>query len=79
MGGAVACPRHGHPEAAVHVDHANLHTANRSRAIVASLGADTMTPVCYLSLTEESEYITTEEGMRETRSHPQRFHKTLRR
>src|SRR5216684_8943230 len=41
----------------------DLHTANRiEKQLSLSLGADVLTPIySYLSLTEESEYITTEE------------------
>lgn len=46
----------------------DLHTANRlEKRITLSLGIDALTPVySYLSLTEESEYITTEEEYAET-------------
>ena len=46
----------------------DLHMANRlEKRITLSLGADTLTPIySYLSLTEESEYITTEEEYAET-------------
>jgi peroxiredoxin len=46
----------------------DLHSANRiEKQLTASLGADVLTPVySYLSLTEESEYVTTEEEYAET-------------
>ena len=46
----------------------DLHTANKiEKEISLSLGADVLTPVySYLSLTEESEYITTEQEYTET-------------
>src|SRR3984893_12413436 len=46
----------------------NLHNANKiDKQLSLSLGADVLTPVySYLSLTEESEYITTEEEYAET-------------
>src|SRR5947199_10780320 len=45
-----------------------VHTANKSeKRLLLSLGADVLTPVySYLSLTEESEYITTEEEYAQT-------------
>src|SRR6184192_9140 len=47
---------------------ADLHDANKvEKQLSLSLGADVLTPVySYLSLTEESEYITTEEDYAET-------------
>src|ERR1044071_6624785 len=46
----------------------DLHSANRiEKRLSLSLGADVLTPVySYLSLTEESEYITTEEEYAQT-------------
>src|SRR5881296_1745246 len=46
----------------------DLHSANKiEKQLSLSLGADVLTPVySYLSLTEESEYITTEEDYAET-------------
>src|SRR5258707_11071450 len=46
----------------------DLHTANRiEKQLSLSLGADVLTPIySYLSLTEESEYITTEDEYAQT-------------
>jgi peroxiredoxin len=62
----------------------DLQTANRiEKQLSVSLGADVLTPVySYLSLTEESEYITTEDeytqGLdRETRGDPARLEQAL--
>src|SRR5206468_2147386 len=50
----------------------DLHNANKiDKQLSLSLGADVLTPVySYLSLTEESEYITTEEEYEETLERP---------
>jgi len=62
----------------------DLHNANKiDKQLSLSLGADVLTPVySYLSLTEESEYITTEEEYTQTleqeiRSNPGRLNETL--
>jgi chlorite dismutase len=51
----------------------DLHSANKiERRISLSLGSDVLTPVySFLSLTEESEYITTEEEYAQTLAHDQ--------
>src|ERR1700730_12945878 len=51
----------------------DLHSANRiEKQITTSLGPDVLTPVySYLSLTEESEYVTTDEEDAETLGHEQ--------
>jgi hydrogen peroxide-dependent heme synthase len=62
----------------------DLQTANSiDKQLSLSLGADVLTPVyCYLSLTEESEYITTDEEFvqtldNETRSNPAKLEQAL--
>src|SRR6266571_9117988 len=62
----------------------DLHNANKiEKRLSVSLGADALTPVySYLSLTEESEYITTEEEYtatldQETKRHPAKLEQAL--
>lgn len=62
----------------------DLHTANKiEKQLSLSLGPDALTPVySYVSLTEESEYVTTEEEYtqtldQETRSHPEKLEQAL--
>jgi hydrogen peroxide-dependent heme synthase len=62
----------------------DLHNANKiDKQLSLSLGADVLTPVySYLSLTEESEYITTEEEYtetleQETRRNPEKLNQAL--
>ena len=67
---AIAHARHGDAESRLGfmLITPDLHNANRiEKRLSLSLGADVLTPVySYLSLTEESEYITTEEEYAQT-------------